>query len=138
MAIRVRWVVAGVMVFFVAAVFMLVIGLWIGNRAPSVASGSTLVLDLSGGVIEDVPPAASSSLFYVDAPTVWDITNAIRHAAANDKIDAILMKVRSPGLGWAKVDEFREALLHFKMNEKPVICWIESERISMLRIQLAN
>ena len=61
-----------------------------------------------------------------DRPTVWDVVRAIRHAADDDRVEALILHVDGLDWGWAKVAEVREAVLHFRASGKPVYASMES------------
>jgi protease-4 len=126
MAVRIHWLVALVAVFFVAGIVLLGVGLWLGSQAPRIESQSALVIELAGELLEDIPSGAHTQLFFDDEPTVWDMVSVIDEAAEDTQIAALLLKLRSPGLGWAKIEELRDALTRFRATGKPVLCWLES------------
>nr|MCU0231925.1 signal peptide peptidase SppA [Acidobacteriota bacterium] len=101
------------------------------SAAPRAPRDAMLVLDLSTPVT-DRPPHREPGQLLRDAVlgqeanrlTLWDVTQAIRHAADDDGIRGILISggVARDGYasGWAALSDVRRALLAFKQSKKPV------------------
>jgi protease-4 len=126
MAIRVHWIIAVVAVFFVAGVVLLGVGLWLTNQAPEVEPETVLMVTISGDIQEEVQSVARTQFFFEEEPTLWDHISAIDVAAADENVSSLLLKVHSSGLGWAKIEELRSAILRFRESGKTVFCWVES------------
>ena len=52
--------------------------------------------------------------------TLYEVTRALRHAAHDDDVAALVLHVHGVDWGWAKVAEVREAIQAFRADGKPV------------------
>jgi protease-4 len=97
----------------------------LGDRGPSLSDGSTLVLRLSGEIPEKSP---------IDIPipflegqkqlAVHEIWAALRKAAVDSRIKAVVLLPQRPGIGWGKMQEIREDLVKFKKSGKPLFVYL--------------
>jgi len=53
-------------------------------------------------------------------PTLFEIERAIRHAAVDDDVRALVLHIDGIDWGWAKIAEMREAVRAFRRTGKPV------------------
>jgi protease IV len=118
----------GLLFAFVCIVVLVAVALKIGaNKAPAIASNSALVLNLNGDLPEvpqidvDIPLVPNQS-----APTVRDIWAALRSAANDSRIKAIVLKPRGMGIGWGKLSELRTELAQFKRSGKPIYAYLQT------------
>ena len=127
MARRVSWLWVFVVVAVVVAAAILI---W-GRRAEygfatRVAPHTTLVVELYGDIPEDLAPASRGQFFVWEWRTLWDYVRGIDSAAQDPHVDALLVKLTDLDVGWAKLDELREAMIRFSAEGKPVAVWWES------------
>ena len=110
----------GIVLIFAAARF--------GDRKPSVADGSTLVMRMAGEVPER--PAVDISLPFYEAsgaPTMLETWQALNRAANDPKIKAIVLEPRGIRTGWGKIQELRGAIDKFRQQSgKPVYAHLYS------------
>jgi protease-4 len=107
--------------------FAFVIGLgllaWIFlQRGPTVERGTVLVLD----VREALPERAEVGLQALLGAPVMDfleLAGALRRAARDDRVEGLLLKVSSGGLGAGMAEELRESLSRFRLSGKFVIAY---------------
>src|SRR5262249_45517068 len=81
------------------------------------APASTVLVWDVPSVLEEAEPPAGSGVFDLlrrDRPTVWMLSQAIRHAAEDDRVRAMVLHVDGIDWGWAKVAEIRSALRSFR------------------------
>ncbi len=113
-------------VFF--ALFIGVLVMLFGQGGPpAVASDSILALRLSGDIPEHLETDFSFEQFGDSdgAPlTLYSLTEAIRAAADDDDIKAVVLECRGFGAGWAKAQEIRWAIESFKESGKPVWAYL--------------
>jgi protease IV len=87
------------------------------------APASTVLVWDVPSLLDEAEPPAGSGLFDLlrrDRPTVWMLSHAIRHAAEDDRVRAMVLHVDGIDWGWAKVDEIRSALRAFRASGKPL------------------
>jgi len=98
-----------------------------GSRRPQVVANSALVLQLEG----DLPEQSSVDFgipFLQDRkpPTIAETWQMLRNAAADSRIQAIVLEPRGLSVGWAKLEELRADILSFKKSGKPVYAFLRS------------
>jgi protease-4 len=95
--------------------------------APSIAEGSYLLLELRGSYAEGPPPDLLGSLLHRREQTLMEVLNVIRTARADDRIKGMVVRVGHLDVGWAKIQDLRDALIEFKHARKPVLGLLEQE-----------
>lgn len=114
-----------------AGLAVIIIVLTIGKlaaskQAPTIASNSVLVLNLEGDLPEVAPVEFPLPFLQQQSPvTVRDYWAALRYAASDKRIRAIVVKPRGLTVGWAKLQELRADLANFKNSGKPVYAELE-------------
>lgn len=92
-----------------------------GDSAPSVRSGSVLVVDLEGSVPERVSGDPISQLLSGEAAYgLDDLTHAIEEAATDNRIAGLWIKPGMVTSSWATLERIRRSLDAFKASGKPV------------------
>lgn len=89
---------------------------------PPVSPGSVLTLDLSGPIPERVTRDPFAQAF-TDQPSydLHDVKQSLRKAAADTRIDAVLIRAHGVTAPWAVLQEIRRELETFKASGKPLI-----------------
>jgi len=101
----------------------------LGDRRPTVADGSTLVLRLEGPVPEQPPVDFLPPFWESQSPLTVRDTWEILHRAAEDKrIKALVLAPQGVDAGWARLQEIRDGILAFRKSGKPVIAWLRNPR----------
>ena len=99
----------------------------LSDTRPSLSDGSTLVIRLSGDVPEkspmDIPLPFFEGQRNIAVHEVWD---ALRKAAVDSRIKAVILLPQHPGIGWGKMQEIREDLLKFKKSGKPLFVYLRA------------
>lgn len=109
------------LLFFFLLMFLFAVALS-ADQAPTVRSGSVLVLNLAGDVPEVVSGDALSQAFGGEpAFDLYRLKRALRRAAADDRIDALWIQMQGMDASWATLQEVRAAVLRFQESGKPVI-----------------
>jgi protease-4 len=119
-----RGVLILVVLFLVCAgAMMFVLTTFRGRPAP-LTDRTMLVWKVPYDLPESVPPVRAFpfalSGFTPIRPTVYDVTDAIRHAARDDRVLSMVIHVELINWGWAKIEEVREALVEFRESGKPL------------------
>src|SRR5579863_6831838 len=98
-----------------------------GSRRPQVVANSALVLQLEGDLPEQ-SPVDFGIPFLQDQqpPTIAETWQMLRNAAADSRIQAIVLEPRGLSVGWAKLEELRADILNFKKSGKPVYAFLRS------------
>ena len=119
--------ITGVFLCVFLVVLVVVVAASFSGRAPAIAQGSTLVLDLSGEIVEHNPVSVPALLSQRGSkPTVREIHDLIQKAAADKRINSIVLKPKGMDAGWAKTQEIRADLEEFQKSKKPLIAFLET------------
>jgi len=97
------------------------------EKPPSVADGSTLILECDGDIPER-PPVEFPIPFLQQRtpPTVADIWTTLHKAAVDGRIRAIVFEPRDLQIGWAKLQEIRDDLATFRKSGKPIYAYLKT------------
>ncbi len=115
-------------ILFVALVGVILVAAAIrlgGSRRPQVVANSALVLQLEGDLPEQ--PAVEFPIPFFDKRqplTIAENWQMLRNAAADSRIQAVVLEPRGLGVGWAKLEELRADILNFKKSGKPVYAFL--------------
>lgn len=96
-----------------------------GSANMGVDDTTVLKMTLGGAVPERVRKDGLAELFGDVPMTVLDHRTNLRKAAADKRIKGVVLKLEPLMVGWAKVEELRQALLEFKKSGKFVIAYAE-------------
>ena len=121
----------GVLTGIILTGLILVIGIFaiarMREKPPTVADGSTLMLELDGDIPEKAPMEFPVPfLEQRTPPTVTDIWAALRKATADNRIRAIVFEPRDLQIGWGKLEEIRADLENFKKSGKPIYAYLKT------------
>ena len=119
--------VAGVLLAFLTGFILVFALIRVGEPAPSVQAGSTLVISLHGEAPERPPfqlplPALESR----SPATVLELWAMLERAATDPKIQAVALFPRGVEIGWGKMQEIRDGLLKFKKSGKPLVAYLRN------------
>lgn len=93
---------------------------------PSVPDNSVLVLSVSGSLPDYVAEEPLAKAFGIaQQQSFTSLMTQLRKAKVDGRIQAVLLKIDFPDIGWAKADEFRDAVAEFKTSGKPVYAYME-------------
>jgi protease-4 len=115
-------------ILFVALVGVILVAAAIrfgGSRRPQVVANSALVLQLEGDLPEQ--PAVEFPIPFFDKQqplTIAENWQMLRNAAADSRIQAVVLEPRGLDVGWAKLEELRADILNFKKSGKPVYAFL--------------
>jgi len=117
--------------FIGVLILVLVLTLYLGHIGPfssskSLKRDSILSLTLNGTYVEHAHSKGIESLFLGRNASLYDLTHAILKAAQDEKIKGILVRIESPSLGNAQIQELRVALLSFRKSGKPSWCYADT------------
>ncbi len=85
-----------------------------------------LELDLTSGITEEPPADPLSALVAMRRPRLADVLDALRRAAADDRVRALVVKVGGRPIGLAQVQELRTAISAFAGAGKLTVAWAET------------
>lgn len=102
----------------------------LGDRRPSVASNSALILRLRGEMPE-VPPVEVPIPWIGSAPpvTVAEAWGLLHNASSDARIKAVVLIPEGLDVGWGKLQELHAGLTNFRKSGKPLVAYLRSPRL---------
>ena len=85
-----------------------------------------LELDLTEDVVEAPPHDPISAVLSRRRPVLRDLVATLRRASRDPRVRALVAKVGSGGIGLARVQEIRDAVIAFRQSGKPAVAWAET------------
>lgn len=108
------------LVVFIGFLFIVAIAASSSDQ-PVVRSGSVLEMTLSGSIAEQVSgDPLTQALMDEPAYDLYDLQQALRMAAVDDRVEAVWLKLHNVAAPWASLQEIRTALLDYKKTGKPL------------------
>ncbi len=93
---------------------------------PSVPDNSVLVLSISGDLPDYVPEQPLAKAFGINQQQSFSsLLTQLRKAKVDNRIQAVLLDINFPGIGWGKADELRDAIADLRTSGKPVYAYLE-------------
>ena len=105
---------------------MIVIASIVSLTREGVPRTTVLELDLERGVQEHVPDDPLSAALGDRALTVRDIVDALHRARDDDRVHAVVARIGAGGMGFARAEEIRDAVLAFRESGKPAVVFSET------------
>lgn len=124
----VKGLLTGVLLVFVCISMIGFVAVLASRGDPGIPPDTALVLHLEGGVPEHVDTEMPAFLtpHGGGAPaTLFSMTQAVRDAAGDDAVKALVLRCDGSSAGWAKAQEIRWAIQAFKESGKPVWAFLE-------------
>jgi len=116
----------GVLLVFLGGILLLVILFQFRDRPPEIASNSVLVVRLEG----EIPEKPAMEVPFVENPraavTVASVWMALRRAAQDSRIRAVVLEPEGLSVGWAKLEEIRGDVEQFRKSGKPVFAYLRN------------
>ncbi len=108
-----------------------------GGRAPVGWSGggAYLSIDLGGPLVEQ-PSPEWTEVFKASRPSLRALVEAIDRAAQDSRVKGLVLRVGPLDAGWGRVQELRDAVVRFRLTEKP--CWAHLQGAGNLEYYLAT
>ncbi|PYS97981.1 MAG: signal peptide peptidase SppA [Acidobacteria bacterium] len=93
---------------------------------PSVPDNSVLVLSVSGDLPDYVPEDQFAKAIGMNQPQSFTgLLTQLRKAKIDNRVQAVMLDINFPGIGWGKADELRDAIKDFKLSGKPVYAFMQ-------------
>jgi protease-4 len=116
----------GVLLVFLGGILLLVILFQFRDRPPEIPSNSVLVVRLEG----EIPEKPAMEVPFVENPraavTVASLWMALRRAAQDSRIRAVVLEPEGLSIGWAKLEEIRGDVEQFRKSGKPVFAYLRN------------
>ncbi len=92
-----------------------------------VEPGSVLIVELGGAYVEGPePPMVMRLLGRVDKPLA-SVLGDLAKAERDDRIEVVVIRIRELKIGWAKVQELRDAILRLNRAGRDTVAFLETE-----------
>ncbi len=93
---------------------------------PNIPDNSVLVLKVSGNLPDYVPENKWAKIFKIQQPQSFSgLLTELRKAKVDNRINAVLLDIEFPQIGWGKADELRDAIKDFRASGKPIYSFME-------------
>ncbi len=93
---------------------------------PKVPRRAVLELDFSGALAEVQPRRGVMSLIIRQAPTLHQVVEHIDRASGDRRIVQLVARIYDNSMGYAKVQELRDAVIRFRKSGKRAIAFAET------------
>jgi protease IV len=70
--------------------------------------------------------AGAGGLFGATTETLSDVLGRLEKAGADEKLDGVVLKINGASLGWAKVNELRQAISRLRAKGKQAVAYLDS------------
>jgi protease-4 len=119
--------ITGVLLVFLAFIFLVFILFQFREKPPQIAENSVLVLRLEGDIPEKPPLELPAFLGGGGSGlTVAQVWMTLQKAAADSHIKAIVLEPEGLSAGWGKIEEIRADLERFRKSGKPVYAFLRA------------
>lgn len=108
------------------------IGYALLHSGPRIPETSVLVLEL-GGRLEEAPAIDALQQLLARGPALPTLLLQLEKAAADRRIKAVLMRIRALDIGYARVQELRDAVSRVREAGKPVIALLDLASLNATR-----
>jgi protease-4 len=85
-----------------------------------------LELDLTEGIAEEPAADPVSAMLTLRRTRLADVLDGLRRAQADDKVQALVVKLGGRRIGLARVQELRSAVARFRRSGKATVAWAET------------
>jgi protease-4 len=130
--------VTGVLLVILAVVVILILVVHFSQKPPEIASNSVLVLRLTGEIPEK--PGVEMPAFLggdESRPTIANVWMALRKAAVDPHIKAVVLEPEDLAVGWARLEELRSDIEKFRKSGKPVFAYLRQPTAREYYVSLA-
>jgi protease IV len=106
---------------------LLAIGWWLSPRGPVIEPGSVLVIDIEGSYVESAEPPLLARLSSQPPRPLASLLSDLALAERDTRLAAVVLRVRSLQIGWAKAQEIRNAIARLDDRGRRTIAYLELE-----------
>lgn len=111
----------------VILVVAVVLAVWLPTRGPHIADGSILLLDVSGQYVESSAPPLLSRLLGARERSFVSLLSEISTAERDERLTAVVFRIRDLQIGWGKAEELREAIERASSRGRHTVAYLELE-----------
>jgi len=92
---------------------------------PSLAQDSILVIDLAGEYVESAEPPLLTRVFGESRRPFVGLLSEIEKAGRDDRLAAVVFRMRGLEIGWAKAQELRDAIARLATRGRRAVAYLE-------------
>ena len=119
------WIVL-VLIVLVGLAMVLSLGYFLGGER-SVPKHVILEVDFEKGVLEYVPQSDPfAALTQAEVVVTRDVVDALAQAATDERVAALVAHIGGGNMGFAQLQDVRQAVERFRASGKPAIAWSET------------
>lgn len=118
----------GLLVFLGAIYFvsLILIAMWFVGTGEDVPDRTVLEVDFERSYPERVPADPVDRSMAPDGPTVRELVSALDRASDDERVVGLVARIGNSGMGLARLQELRDAILDFRESGKPTVAWAET------------
>ncbi len=120
----------GFLILFLAIAFVVVVVLFPGG--PDIPSSGVLVVEL-GGEIEEEPPVDPIGQLTAEGWALPTVILQLEKAAKDDRVKGILLHIRPLSIGFARIQELRDAVVRARNADMPVAALLDMASLNATR-----
>jgi len=114
-----------------AVVFVLLclgvgLAIWAESRAPRIADGTILTLDLTDALPDAPADRGLSQLFFPTGMTLADTLGALERAGDDPRVKGLVARIGDGAMGLAEVQELRDAIAAFRAKGKRAVAYADT------------
>jgi protease-4 len=108
---------------------LIAIGWWLSPKGPSIERGSVLVVDLQGSYVESAEPPLLARLTSRPPRPLASLLSELAIAERDTRLSAVVFRVRSLEIGWARAQEIRNAIARLGERGRRTIAYLEIDSV---------
>jgi protease-4 len=113
-------------VLLVALILIVVVWWWLAPApGPKVAPGTILVVNVGGRYVEAAEPSLFSRLMGDRRRPFVSLLSELRKAERDDRLSAVVLRIRDLQVGWGKAQEIRDAIASLERSGRPTVAYLE-------------
>ena len=110
------------------AVLLLVLAWLMVGRGSGVEEGTVLVMDLEGSYVETHATPYLARLFGAPERPLIDLLSELAKAERDERLSAVVFRIRPLAIGWGKADEIRAAIARVGERGRRTVAYLEIEK----------
>jgi protease-4 len=111
-------------------VALLAVAWWLSPRGVAIEPGSVLELEIGGAYVESADPPLVARLLGPTPQTLASLLSSLAIAERDDRISAVVLRIRALHVGWGKAQEIRDAIARLAARGRRTIAYLELEGMS--------
>jgi protease IV len=111
-------------VLFVVLV-LIAVAWWLSPKGPAIEPGSVLVVEIGGSYVESAEPPLLARLTGQPPRPLASLLSELAVAERDTRLSAVVLRVRSLDIGWAKAQEIRTAIERLNDRGRRTIAYLE-------------